>query len=176
MARKSTADKIHDRLAADLPINSRVAIAVVADPYSKIGEKINVLRSTRDDPLAGMRARGQIDEAQLAAGRLWQRHYEDSEIGSIRAIDPSREAVDGGRVREIINERHSKALKLLREADVELGQWRSNLVRDVLGQRVMLKDAAFRRGAVTEREVLKVGREFRASLDILAYLWGFAST
>src|SRR4051794_30810150 len=84
----SMKDKIFDRMASDLPINSVVAPTVVQDG---LGDYIRVLRSVRDDPLAGMMSRKQIDAAQFEAGRLWQQYREDSEIGGARAIDTTRE-------------------------------------------------------------------------------------
>lgn len=172
--RQAPAEKIHDRRSANLPINSIVAAAVVDDPYSDRGEKIQVIRSVRDDPLAGMHARGQIDDAQLAAGRLWQRHHEMSEIGPIQAVDPGKEAVDGGKMREPITDRQREAFKALVEARGALTAAEWSLVSDVLGKRVGIRQAAEARGLWTKYGWEKVGREFRASLDALAVLWGLA--
>jgi hypothetical protein len=167
--------KVHDRIAADLPINAVVAKAVVDDPYSTLGEKITVLRSVRDDPLAGMHSRRQIDDAMLAAGRMWQRYHEHSEIGGVSAIDPAKEAVDGGRIPEPITDRQIKAFRELARADRELGQEGCALVRDILGKRMSIGAAAHRRGLTSVRQITYLGRRFRESLDILAKLWGLAS-
>jgi hypothetical protein len=53
-------NKIHDRLAADLPIGSVVTPTVVDDPLEP-GASVRVLLSTRDDPFAAMYSRGHID-------------------------------------------------------------------------------------------------------------------
>ncbi len=175
MRQKTQAQRIHERLAADLPINSRVSIAIVQDPYSDCGEQIQVLRSTRDDPLSGLHARRFIDTAQLAAGRRWQELYEKAEVGSIRAIDPTKEAVDGGRIPEPITDYQIKALRQLDEAHAWLGKVDYMIVFTVLGDRMMLKDAAERHGYITAREQDYFGRRFKTSLEQLAELWGFVS-
>lgn len=164
-------DKVYDRMTADLPINSVVAPAVVQD---HAGDYIRVLRSVRDDPLAGMLARKQIDEAQFHAGRLWQRYQEDSEIGGARAIDPTKEAVDGGRFKEPDITRMSVALVKLREAKGELGEYGISLIYDVLQRRMTIIEIAASRHMPRQREVDYLGRRFRECLESLARLWGFA--
>lgn len=167
-------DKIHQRLSDDLPINSRVAITIVADPYSRIGEQIQVLRSTRDDPLAGMHSRAQIDDAMMAAGRKWQELYECSQIGGIGAIDPGKEAVDGGRFPEPISDRQIKAFRKLNEARLELGGEGYHLIVEILGSRVSIADAACVRGYQSKDGKAYIGRRFRECLNTLAVHWGFA--
>lgn len=174
MTRKQNAQTVHSRLSQDLPINSRVSIAIVKDPYSQVGEQIRVLRSVRDDPLAGMFSRSQIDQAQLEAGRRWQKHHEESEIGSIRAIDPGKEAVDGGRMPEALSDRQIDAFRALAIADAKLGQEGCALVRDVLGHRLTIAAAAHKRGMSGESEMKYIGKRFRECLETLAVLWEFA--
>lgn len=164
-------DKIYDRMTADLPINSVVAPAVVKDGA---GDYIRVLRSIRDDPLAGMLSRSQIDEAQFRAGRKWQEHRENSEIGGARAIDTTREAVDGGRFKEPDVDRLSLALKELKAADKALGAYGASLVHDVLGRRLSISAVAAMRMMPRQREIDYLGMRFRECLESLAKLWGFA--
>ena len=174
MAKRSQAEKVYDRMSADLPINSVVSVAIVADPYSTVGERIQVLRSIRDDPVAGMHARGQVDDAQLAAAREWQRFYEGSEVGSIRAIDPAKEAVDGGRMQDPISDRQIRASAEMAKADKRLGYDGKMLVMDILGRRLSIREAAERRGEFTRSGWEYTGRRFRECLESLAVLWGFA--
>lgn len=174
MAKRSQAEKVHDRLSQDLPINSRVAIAIVQDPYSQIGEKIQVTRSIRDDPLAGMHSRQQIDDAQLVAGRKWQAHHEGAEVGLIRAIDPAKEFVDGGQFPDPLPDSKIKALEALRAADEALGWEGKMIVRSILGDRLSIAQTANARGGRTEVEIKYVGKRFRECLETLAILWGFA--
>jgi hypothetical protein len=145
--------------------------AVVRDPYSTIGETITVLRATRDDPLAGLLARRSIDLAQYEAGREWQRHWEAAQIGAVKAIDPTREPVDGkGPARSPYSEQQREAMTELRTVAVTLGYVGDRLVRDILGERVSLEDAAKRRG----RSRKYIGLRFREALETMAKMWCFA--
>jgi hypothetical protein len=165
-------DKIHERLA-EIPaaqIGSTV-VAIVDDPYSQVGAQIAVVRSTRDDPLAGMFARAQIDLAQFSAGRQWQRIHEQAAVGAIKAIDPTQEAVDGHCARpEPFTDRQRRAFAELKVAAVALGYEGDKLIRDILGERVSLLDASIRRG----RSKKYIGQRFREALETLAKLWGYA--
>lgn len=165
--------QMHDRRATDLPFNSVVAIAEVDDPYSDSGEKLTVVRSIRDDPLAGMLARNQIDQAQFSAGRLWQKYHEQSEIGGVRAIDPTKEAVDGGTIPQLISDQQIKATKELANASKELGTYDNALIWLVLGERVSLTVVAQRWCMFREREKVYLGARFRDALETLATLWNF---
>jgi hypothetical protein len=146
-------------------------VAIVRDPYSQIGETITVLRATRDDPLAGMLARGQIDLAQFEAGREWQRHWEDAQIGAVKAIDPTREPVDGkGPARSPYTEKQHKAMQELTTVQVLLGFEGTHLVREILGERLSLEVVANRHG----RPKKYIGQRFKECLETLAKMWGFA--
>ena len=168
-------ETVHDRMSHDLPINAVVSVAIVADPYSDCGEKIKVLRSVRDDPLAGMLSRGQIDQAQFEAGRKWQFFAEQCEIGAVQAIDPGKEYVDGGKAREPITDRQIVAFRAISESQQCLGQFGSDLVKDILGRRRTVREAAESRGRFTKYGWEQTGREFRANLEKLAVLWGYAT-
>jgi hypothetical protein len=80
---------------ADRPFNGDTATRLVADPYSTTGGKIAVTASLRDDPLGKLYARRQIDDAQYRVGLMLTEFFELAEIGSIQAVDPSKEPVDG---------------------------------------------------------------------------------
>ena len=163
----------YDRRSIDLPINSVVSEAVVDDPLEK-GATLILFRSLRDDPLAGMHSRGQIDDAMLAAGRTWQRYHEESEIGGISAMDPGKEFVDGGKIPEPITDRQIAAIRELNKAHRMLGEYGISLVRDVLERRMSIQEVAVSRSMTRERETLYIGRRFRDCLDEMAKLWGFA--
>ena len=164
-------DKIYDRMAADLPRNSVVAPAVVKD---EAGDYIKVLRSVRNDPLVGMLSRKQIDEAQFVAGRTWQAHHEHSQIGSISAIDPTKEAVDGGKIPEPISDRQIKAIRALQAAERQLGAFGASLIFDVLGRRMSISEIARARMMTRQREIDFLSMRFRECLESLAKHWGLA--
>src|ERR1700742_2797622 len=94
----------HDRRAQDLPYNAEVATVEVDDPLAlEPGDKVLALRSIRNDPLGRLHSHRQIDDAQLQAGRAFQGDWEKAERGP-RALDTTREYVDGGMWREPITE------------------------------------------------------------------------
>src|SRR6202051_3627747 len=90
--------RVHDRRSQDLPRNAEVAAVEVDDPLAlEPGEKIVTLRSIRNDPLGRLHSHRQIDEAQYQGGRAFQDDWEQAERGP-RAVDPTREYVDGGQM------------------------------------------------------------------------------
>src|ERR1700761_1774495 len=126
------ASSAHDRRAQDLPRNAEVATVEIDDPLAlEPGEKIVAIRSIRNDPLAKLHSHRQIDEAQFRGGRAFQDDWEKAERGP-RAVDPTREYVDGGQMREPITEGQRKAVLRLNRAERELGADGSALVHDVL--------------------------------------------
>src|SRR4029077_3957042 len=113
--------KVHDRRSRDLPRNAEVAEVEIDDPLAlEPGEKIVALRSIRNDPLGRLHSHRQIDEAQYQGGRAFQNDWERAERGP-RAVDPTREYVDGGQTREPITEGQRKAVLRLNRAERELG-------------------------------------------------------
>ena len=76
-----------------------VVTVEVDDPLAlEPGDKIVALRSIRNDPLGRLHSHRQIDEAQYQGGRAFQNDWEKAERGP-RAVDPTREYVDGGQAR-----------------------------------------------------------------------------
>jgi hypothetical protein len=117
---------VHDRTSRDLLRNAQVAPVEVDDPYEE-GGKIVVLRSTRNDPLADMKSKGQIDDCDYVAGRHWQAAWENAEIGGVRAIDPTREAVDGGGLPELLTNTQRRAVQDLKAGREALGAGAASL-------------------------------------------------
>ena len=168
-------ERVHDRRSQDLLINAMVAPITVDDPHGiEVGEKIVVLRSLRDDPVGAMQARGQVDQAQFAAARHWQRCYEAVEISGARAIDFTKEAVDGGRLPEMLTDQYSKALADMRKASRALGQEGEAIIRDILGRCMPLLHAAASRNLTSELELKYLGRRFRECLDTLSLVFGYS--
>lgn len=169
-------------MAALQGINHPVDVIVVENPLATVdGEnrKRDVIRSLRDDILAQMHSRKQIDEAMTAAGRDWERYHENVEVGRISGIDMAKDAVDGGRFPDLLTERLVKAVKELKRADVILGYDGSCLIRYVLGKPAKEGGHSIQRygmslGMTTQREFDYLGRRFRECLETLAKLWGYA--
>src|SRR6202049_5406436 len=177
-AKRNRADKsakVHDRRSQDLPCNAEVAPIEVDDPLAlEPGEKIVTLRSIRNDPLARLHSHRHIDEAQYQGGRAFQDDWEKAERGP-RAVDPTREYVDGGQAREPITERQRKAVLRLNRAERELGADGSALVHEVLLLGLSMEQVGQRRGLGGQRWIDYFARRFRECLDRLALIYGFAT-
>jgi len=164
----------HDRRAQDLPLNSEVASVEIDDPLAlEPGEKIVALRSIRNDPLARLHSHRHIDDAQYRAGRAFQDDWEKAERGP-RAVDPTREYVDGGRAREPITERQRRAVLRLNTIERELGADGIVLVHEVLVLGLTMEQVGLRRGLRGQRWKDYFARRFQECLDRLALIYGFA--
>lgn len=166
---------VHDRQAKDLLRNAKVVPVEVEDPYEP-GAKILAIRSTRDDPIADMLARGHIDQCEFETARHWQRLYEGAEIGGARGIDPSKEAVDGGRMADVLTDRQVKATKELKRARDELGAAGNWLIVSVLGTKKTLELVAWewRRAPPGSATYRYITRRFHECLQALSELFGYA--
>jgi hypothetical protein len=167
--------KGHDRRSHDLPRNAEVAAIEVDDPMGlEPGDKIVTLRSIRNDPLGRLHSHRQIDEAQYQGGRAFQNDWERAERGP-QAVDPSREYVDGGQVREPITEGQRKAVLRLNRVERELGADGAVLVHEVLILGLTMEQISKRRGLSGQRWLDYLARRFRECLDRLALVYGFAT-
>jgi hypothetical protein len=155
---------IHDRTSHDLLRNAQVAPVEVDDPYEE-GGKIVVLRSTRNDPLADMKSKRQIDQCDYVAGRHWQAAWESAEIGGVRAIAPTREAVDGGSLPELLTDTQRRAVQDLKAAREALGREGHLLVCDVLGADLSITQTTCSRGLSSEADRRYTGKRFRECLS-----------
>src|SRR5580692_10090683 len=149
--RSLRATTTHDRRSRDLPRNAEVAAVEVDDPLAlEPGERIVALRSIRNDPLGRMHSHRHIDEAQYQGGRAFQNDWEKAERGP-QAVDPSRDYVDGARMREPITEGQRKAVLRLNRAERELGADGSALVHEVLVLGLTMEQIGQRRSAPGQR-------------------------
>jgi len=114
-----------------------------------------------------------IDEAQYQAGREFQSDFETAERGP-RAIDPSKEAVDGGVMPEPITEAQRRAARQLAIVYRALGQDGAALTHDVLVHSKTRAQIAQSRGLTGKRWEEYYGMRFRECLDCLALVYGFA--
>lgn len=164
-----------DRRATDLLLKAQVVAVEVDDPYAlEPGDKIVAFRSLRDDPLARLHCRQMIDDAQYAAGKDYRRDMELIEISGARAIDPTKEAVDGGRFVDRDSDAYGKAHKRLTEAGTVLGQFHESLIRAVLGGNLFPAQVAVVWGYTSERDQDYYARSFRTGLEALAGFYGYA--
>lgn len=166
-----------DRRARDLLRNAHVVAVEVDDPYAlESGEKIVAFRSLRDDPLARLHCRKMISDVQHEAGKDYRRDMELVEIGGARAIDPTKEAVDGGRfIAEPISAAYGKAHKRLGEAGVAMGLLQESIVRAVLAGNLFPGQVAVVRGFRSEKDQGHYAWLFRKALDVLAVFYGHSN-
>ena len=92
-----------------------------------------------------------------------------------KAVDPTRDYVDGGQMREPITEGQRKAVLRLNRAERELGADGAALVHDVLVQGMTMEQVGERRGLRAQRWKDYFVRRFRECLDRLALIYGFAT-
>lgn len=191
LAPSTSANAVHDRRAVDLPYNARYVVAEIEDAYgipegarfdklrrewvSPGQPRVQVVRNLRGDPLAAMRAAQQIDEVQFNAGQHWQFAYLRCEIGAVKAIDPAKEAVDGGKLADPLSNVQQKAIRDISRARDDLGAWGDALVRDILGRAMTLAKAADARGLTRNYDRKYLGLRFRECLDTLAVTFGYAT-
>jgi hypothetical protein len=158
---------------AERPFNGDTATRLVADPYSTTGGKIAVTASLRDDALGALHARRQIDDSQYRAGRMLQEWFELAEIGSIQAIDPGKEAVDGrGQYVEAITDKQIHAMRQLAHARTVLGTVGYDLCRSVIAEGATMERIAARAGADSKHAREWWGKRFRECLQTLAVALG----
>jgi hypothetical protein len=173
--KKQPYNPAHDRKATDLHHTVLIDLIEVDNPLAiDPGEKIEVVRNLRDDPLGRLQSRRQIDDAQFHGGRAFQRDFETAERGP-RAIDPSKEAVDGGLMPEAITEGQRKAAIRLAGVYRKLGQDGSSLIHAVLIHGSTIAGVANSRGFGGKRWEEYFGMRFRECLDTLAKFYGFAN-
>lgn len=89
-----------------------LAPADVDDPY-EAGAKLRVIRNLREHPIATLHHNGTISESQRIAAELFRSKYELSVLGAAKAIDYTKERVDGGRLAEPLSERAQEAFQWL---------------------------------------------------------------
>lgn len=146
----------------------------VDDPIEK-GKKLDGTRNIRNDPLARLHSHHQIDEAQFYAGRAFQRDWETAERGA-RAIDFTKEAVDGGRIPEPLSDSQGKARMRLVEIERALGRTMHKVAHAVLVEGMSMEAMALRLFNRHGEMVAKYyGRLFRDALDVLAVEYRLAS-
>lgn len=170
---------VHDRRATDLPRNAVVCVDEVDDPWGKPTKedphpKITVIRSLAD-PLAWLKHHGKLKQYQITAGNIWQKLYFEAEIGALKAMDPTKEPVDGGgSCVEILTDKRRHAVAMLARCSSALGWNGDRLIRDILGLGMSIEEVAGASGWNTSRGQRDVRTMLCIYLDILAKVLGCA--
>jgi hypothetical protein len=163
-----------DRRAEHAHRQATLVPVEVPDPYEP-GASVIAFKNAKADPLQRLKDQADIDEAQYQAGKAYERDLELAEVGNVRAIDPTKEAVDGGRLPEPLSEAKRRADKRLNEASRIMGLFAESVVRGVLRLNVTPAQLAVARNHTTRREQLQYGWVFRRALEELAMFYGFAT-
>lgn len=190
-ATKPTPQTVYDRTTTDLPLNANVAPVEIESAYGlrdgaawdgQRGEWVvpspptdKVVASLRDDALRDLYVRHAIEDYQYRAGRRYQHDWDMSLIGGTKAIDFTREAVDGGKLAETLTDATRNALGNLEKATRLLGAEGDAIVRAILGEGLTIGQYAARRAMESRSGKEYVGRRFRECLETLAYLYGLTT-
>jgi hypothetical protein len=86
--------------------------ADVDDPYEP-GAKLRVIKNVREHAISQLHSTGVITDDQRIAAELFRAKYEMSVLGASKAIDYTKERVDGGRLAEPLSERVQEAFQWL---------------------------------------------------------------
>jgi hypothetical protein len=189
-----------------LPSNARIAAVVIDDPYGVpadenakllIGKhtdqasehvrswvapaqpKITVIQSLRDDLLAKMFARHQIDQASFRAGRDYQRLTELSQVTQVRAMDVGRLRGSIGATPNIGSDGQRKASKALIKLELKLwskfGNEGVGVIRKILVDSYTVEKLAAEKGDNSVRHKDFLGQFFRRCLKEMAVILGYAT-
>ena len=172
--RKEPTTPTYDHRIDFKPFNGATTDTMVDNPYQE-GQKITVSASLRDDPLRRLLIYNSIDQAQYAAGRHLQGLFEAAELGAIKAMDTTKEPVDGHTLPDMLSERQERAIRTLRWLRGRIDANSLSLLRDVLANRMYIYQAALARGYSGRSGIAKVTVWFRDSLEEAVEELGFGS-
>ena len=147
----STDPKTYDRRATDILEKAQVIAVEIACPINP-QDNIVVLKSVRDDYLLKVHSKDEIDDNGLRVGRDLQWAYENLEMGTIKAIDTTRDRVDGGALYDpLVDDRRGKALKHIEWATKVIGRAHEPIMRDFLAFGLWPGQVARKRGYDTDQ-------------------------
>lgn len=128
--------------------------------------------SIRESPAAWMFSHGHLDTAQLRAANRFRQLYERAGGGGPRAMDTTKEPVDGGNITDGITDSKTDAAKELHRARQKLGNDDAyELVERVCAERLWIKDIE-----VTKYRRTRAANNLRSNLTVLAEFWGYQGT
>lgn len=167
-----------DKLAVSTGRHAEIQYQEVDNPYfapehaagrtnpKKVTAAINV----RESAIETLYARGQVDQAQKRAADRFRAIWEAMGGAGARALDYSREVVDGGGAVEPIKDHQLNAGQELNRCRKLLGARGYDLVCKVCGEGYALGELCD-----TKRDRLTAADNLRAHLDDLCEIWGLAS-
>lgn len=162
------------------PAGSEQLEGAVRSWYAPRPPRIRVVAALRDDVVAKMFARRQLDKASFLAARDYQALAEVSESGRLRGLDLTSPPVSGrGHNNGAGIDAQHRATVALSRINNQLGRQHGGeglwLVRDILVHGLTVEAAARKRGATTKQHTGFWGALFRQCLRCLAVMLGYAS-
>jgi hypothetical protein len=157
------------------PLRIRVPdLKRVGVEFRYVEDRISAPRTLRDDQLGRLHHRRQVSEAQYAAGRHWQRLFDQAAIGRIRSSGDLRDPVDGSpRYPDPLTDRQQQAMKALGQLDGLLGELGSAVVRAILAENMNYTQVARQWGDGSRASTEHIGWLFRWYMSRLAARLGY---
>lgn len=153
-----------------------IAVIEVDDPYfdAKTPEsranprKMKATINARESYAMWLYAREHIDHAELLAAKRIRGAWERLGGAGARAIDYTREKVDGGAMPQTISDDHLRAARILKDAQAVLGPAGYDLTIKLACMGLWISD-------LSSKEVHQkyLGMRFRECLDTLSAHWGY---
>lgn len=128
---------------------------------------ISAAYNARESPIAWMLVHERVNAAQAKAASIFRRNYEMAGGAGAKAIDYTKEPVDGGGFPDILTDRQAEAAKELGRARAALGFSGYELVEQVCGQCLWINQIE-----ATKWRQLQAANNLRDCLDVLADFWG----
>lgn len=91
-----------------------LAEGIVDDPYEP-GAKLRVVKNIREHPISRLAHNGQLSESQRICAEVYRGKYERAILGGAKAIDYSKDRVDGGLPVEPLSEAVQEAVEWLND-------------------------------------------------------------
>lgn len=144
----------------------------VPDPFEP-GRMMEVQTNTRESPVEYLAARGRLDGAQKAAAERYRGIYERAQLGSLQAMDPAKEKVDGGKISETLSDKVMRAAHDLAQANRAVGRVSAAILISIVGEGVSIGEIARNYPHLSNNQAygFVTGRLIEA-LDALVAEWG----
>lgn len=161
------------------PIDDGTVATMVDNPYfsgahaegASNPRKTMARLSMRESPVVWMHCHGRIDDAQLQAASRFRGLYERTGGSGVKAMDTTKEPVQGGIMTDGLTDAKMDAAKELVAVRRRLGPVGYELVEAVCGQCLWLREL-FPARRTQDRQADRL----RDCLDALALFWGYRNS
>ncbi len=131
-------------------------------------DNIIVLKTYREDYLLRAKQNKDIDENEFNVGRDLQAAYENLEARTLRAIDTTKDRVDGGTFYNAAgDDTRDKAIEFIGWAKGVIGEGNEPIMRDILGHGLSPTQVALKRGYEGTKMISHFAWLFRRCLEQL---------